>query len=180
MRLPGSMQSSTNEWRLTAGPSLIIRILIRPMPAPSAWAAMTTHAFLAVCRPDAPSSSPPTKVSSTSTHPLNRSRSGRTIARLRRTGPAAWVAAGAGLGYETAWRGCIAGSSHTTSPETTSPAASACPGKWSRCSRALASTTGALKQSISNHDRVRRLTAWALKSVRPSQTHQIRPTAFLR
>src|SRR5713226_5278383 len=39
-------------------------------------------ALLSVCRPATPSSNPPTIVSSTSTHPLSRSRSGRIIARL--------------------------------------------------------------------------------------------------
>jgi hypothetical protein len=78
----GSMQSFTKECRLTAEASSITRIRIRPVPSPSAWAAITTKALLSVCRPATPSSNPPTIVSSTSTHPLSRSRSGRIIARL--------------------------------------------------------------------------------------------------
>ena len=54
---------------------------ILPIPAPSSSAAMTTSAFFSVCRPRTPSSSPPTKVSSTSARPVSRSRPGRTIAR---------------------------------------------------------------------------------------------------
>src|ERR1035438_6589172 len=70
------MQSFTKGCRLAAEASSITRIRIRPVPGPSAWAAITTKALLSVCRPATPSSNPPTIVSSTSTHPLSRSRSG--------------------------------------------------------------------------------------------------------
>src|SRR4029453_10605063 len=45
------MQSLMNGCRLAAEASAIIRILIRPMPGPSACAATTTKALLDFCRP---------------------------------------------------------------------------------------------------------------------------------
>ena len=58
---------------------------ILPLPAPSCSAAMTSSAFFSVWRPRTPSSSPPTKVSPTSTRPVSPWRPGRTIRAPRLT-----------------------------------------------------------------------------------------------
>ena len=168
---------------MAAEQSSIIPILIRPIPAPSAWAAITTHAFLTVCLPVAPSSSPPTSVS-VHLHPPVQPipvRSYHRTSQFMQPGPRRLITGQAQHALQPQGAGPVLLTGHI--PHRAEPHDQRLPSvleNGARSSRGLTPAAAALKQGGTNQNRLGPLTLRAPKSVRPSQAYQVGPTAFFR
>src|ERR1035441_8155516 len=176
------MQSFTKACRLAAEASSITRIRIRPVPCPSAWAAITTKALLSVCRPAA--FLQPADHRLVHLHPPAQSipiRSDHSPSQFVQPSPSCLITPQSEDPLQAQRAGTVLLAGHI--PHGTKPHHQRLPRvleNRARRGRGLVPATAALKQGGTDQDSLGSLALRTAKPLRPPEADQVRSTRLLR